>query len=166
MTERTPEECTVNDTWTGQASRLLGSYFGENHVNDVSRSPDSSAHLPHQSPCKGNSIVEDSESIEQVERGVFITLFHSPAGHKYLRRVCFRYGLILINCTCVFPLHGFAYWSLLLLTWSKRHFTEQQAERWWAEHRPTLHQQYGILTGDSIIPSWTSQEKGYDFIIS
>lgn len=125
ITERTPQECTVNDTWTGQVSKLLGSHFCENHLNDVSRSPDSSAHLAHQSPCKGSSIVADAEFTEQVEHGVYITLFRSPAGHKYLRHVRF----------------------------SKRHFTEQQAEQWWAEHRPTLHQQYGILTGDSIIPS-------------
>ncbi|KAM3194162.1 hypothetical protein ACQJBY_070677 [Aegilops geniculata] len=125
ITERTPEERTVNDIWTSQVSKLLGSHFCENHLNDVSRAPDSSAHLAHQSPCKENSIVADAEWTEQVEHGVYITIFRSPAGHKYLRRVRF----------------------------SKRHFTEQQAERWWAEHRPTLHQQYGILTGDSIIPS-------------
>lgn len=130
ITERAPEECAVNETWTGQVSKSLGSHLGENHGNDVSRSPDSSVQLAHQLPCKGNSI--DMDWIEQVEPGVYITLFCSPAGHKYLRRVRF----------------------------SKKHFSEQQAERWWAEHRPTLQQQYGILTGDSIIPSRTSQEKG------
>ncbi|XP_047080047.1 PH, RCC1 and FYVE domains-containing protein 1-like [Lolium rigidum] len=132
ITERAPEECTANETWTGQVSKSLGSHVGENQGNDVSRLPDSSVQLAHQLPCKGNSIVADMDWIEQVEPGVYITLFCSPAGHKYLRRVRF----------------------------SKKHFSEQQAERWWAEHRPTLQQQYGILTGDSIIPSRTSQEKG------
>lgn len=132
-TERAPEGCTINGTWTDQVSKLLGSQFCENHLNDFSRSPpDSSGHLVHELPCKGNSTVTDTEWIEQVEHGVYITLFRSPAGHKYLRRVRF----------------------------SKRRFTEQEAERWWAEHRPTLQQQYGILTGDSIILSRTIREKG------
>lgn len=131
MTERSPDECTVNETWTGQVSEFLGSHFCENHLNDVSRSPDSSVNLAHQLPCKGNSIAADTDWIEQVELGVFITLFRSPAGHKYLRRVRF----------------------------SKKHFTKEQAEGWWAEHRPTLQEQYGILTGDSVIPSRASKEK-------
>ncbi|PNT76172.1 hypothetical protein BRADI_1g45250v3 [Brachypodium distachyon] len=123
ITERAPEGWTVDDNWTGQVvSKLLGNQFHENNLNDVSRSPDSSVHVAQQLPCKGNSI----------EHGVYITLFRSPAGHKYLWRVRF----------------------------SKRQFTEQQAERWWAEHRPTLQRQYGILTGDSVIPSRTSREKG------
>lgn len=101
ITERTPQECTVNDTWTGQVSKLLGSHFCENHLNDVSRSPDSSAHLAHQSPCKGSSIVADAEFTEQVEHGVYIKLFRSPAGHKYLRHVRFRYGYLMASCFLV-----------------------------------------------------------------
>ncbi|KAM0914319.1 hypothetical protein ACQ4PT_011527 [Festuca glaucescens] len=37
ITERALEECTVNETWTGQVSKSLGSHVGENHVKDVSR---------------------------------------------------------------------------------------------------------------------------------
>uniref|UniRef100_A0ACD5VD94 Uncharacterized protein n=1 Tax=Avena sativa TaxID=4498 RepID=A0ACD5VD94_AVESA len=126
ITERAPEEHTVNETWTGQVSKSLGSHLRENHLDDVSRSLDSRVHVDHQSPCKGNNsiVAEDTDWTEKVEHGVYITLFRSPAGHKYLRR--FRF--------------------------SKRHFTEQQAARWWAEHRPTLQEQYGIFTGDIIIP--------------
>uniref|UniRef100_A0A0A9G045 BRX domain-containing protein n=1 Tax=Arundo donax TaxID=35708 RepID=A0A0A9G045_ARUDO len=131
MTPRTPEGCTSNNSWTDRVSKLFRSHSRENHLQDL-LSPDSSDQQAHQLSFNGNSIVTDAEWIEQVEPGVYITVFRSPAGQKYLRRMRF----------------------------SKRRFTEQQAEQWWAEHRSTLQQQYGILTGDSIVPSRTIREKG------
>jgi len=111
---------------------LFESHPRDNNLQDVHRPPDSSGQQAHRSSCNGNSIVADAEWIEQVEPGVYITVFRSPAGQKYLRRVRF----------------------------SKRRFTEQQAELWWANHRSTLQEQYGILPGDSIFPSRTIREKG------
>ncbi|KAK8455172.1 hypothetical protein SEVIR_4G096600v4 [Setaria viridis] len=132
MTPRTPEECASHGSWTDRVSKLYGSHSLENNLQDLHRSPDSSGQQAHQSSCNGNNMVTDAEWIEQVEPGVYITLFRSPAGQKYLRRVRF----------------------------SKRRFTEQRAELWWAEHRLTLQDQYGILTGDSIFPSRTIRENG------
>ncbi|RCV20927.1 hypothetical protein SETIT_4G097300v2 [Setaria italica] len=132
MTPRTPEECASHGSWTDRVSKLYGSHSLENNLQDLHRSPDSSGQQAHQSSCNGNNMVTDAEWIEQVEPGVYITLFRSPAGQKYLRRVRF----------------------------SKRRFTEQRAELWWAEHRSTLQDQYGILTGDSIFPSRTIRENG------
>ncbi|PUZ61429.1 hypothetical protein GQ55_4G275800 [Panicum hallii var. hallii] len=132
MTPRTHEECTSNGSWADHVSKVFGSHSRDNSLQDLHRPPDSSGQQAHQSSCNGNSIVADAEWIEQVEPGVYITVFRSPAGQKYLRRVCF----------------------------SKRRFTEHQAELWWGNHRSTLQEQYGILTGDSIFPSRTIREKG------
>ncbi|CAN6208179.1 unnamed protein product [Urochloa humidicola] len=132
MTPRTPEECTLNGDWSDHVSKLFGSHSDNNNLEDLHRPPDSSIQQAHQLSCNGHSIVTDAEWIEQVEPGVYITVFRSPAGQKYLRRVRF----------------------------SKRRFTEQEAEVWWAEHRSTLQDQYGILTGDSVLPSRTIREKG------
>ncbi|XP_039806282.1 PH, RCC1 and FYVE domains-containing protein 1-like isoform X4 [Panicum virgatum] len=125
-------ECTSKGSWADHVSKLFGSHPRDNNLQDVHRPPDSSGQQAHRSSCNGNSIVADAEWIEQVEPGVYITVFRSPAGQKYLRHVRF----------------------------SKRRFTEQQAELWWANHRSTLQEQYGILPGDSIFLSRTIREKG------
>ncbi|KAL6861774.1 hypothetical protein ACP4OV_017474 [Aristida adscensionis] len=62
----------------------------KHHLLDLYRSPDSSDHQTHQLSCNGNNILTDAEWIEQVEHGVYITVFRTPAGQKYLRRVRFR----------------------------------------------------------------------------
>ncbi|KAL6606916.1 hypothetical protein ACP70R_042569 [Stipagrostis hirtigluma subsp. patula] len=86
MTPRTPEGCTSDSSWTGRVSKLFRSHSREN----LSRSsPDSSGQQAHQLSCNGNGILTDAEWIEQVEPGVYITVFRSPAGQKYLRRVRF-----------------------------------------------------------------------------
>lgn len=97
MTPRTLEECTWNGSWTDHVSKLFGSHSHENNLQDLHRPPDSSGQQAHQSSCNGNITVTDAEWMEQVEPGVYITVFRSPAGQKYLRRVRFRYWLILAS---------------------------------------------------------------------
>ena len=95
MTPRTPEECTLKGSWPDHVSKLFGSHSCDNNLQDVHRPPDSSGQQAHRSSCNGNCIVADAEWMEQVEPGVYITVFRSPAGQKYLRRVRFRYWRIL-----------------------------------------------------------------------
>ncbi|ERN17078.1 uncharacterized protein LOC18445411 [Amborella trichopoda] len=57
-----------------------------------------------------------SEWVEQDEPGVYITLRSLPSGQKELKRVRF----------------------------SRKKFTEKEAERWWSENRSRVHRKYNI----------------------
>ncbi|KAL6976597.1 hypothetical protein U1Q18_025385, partial [Sarracenia purpurea var. burkii] len=58
----------------------------------------------------------DNEWVEQDEPGVYITLTSLPGGAKDLKRVRF----------------------------SRKRFSEKQAEQWWAENRARLYEQYNV----------------------
>ncbi|KAL6527833.1 hypothetical protein OROMI_029644 [Orobanche minor] len=60
----------------------------------------------------------DNEWVEQDEPGVYITLTSLPGGLKDLKRVRF----------------------------SRKRFSEKQAEQWWAENRARVYEQYNVQT--------------------
>ncbi|XP_055833560.1 PH, RCC1 and FYVE domains-containing protein 1 isoform X2 [Solanum dulcamara] len=62
----------------------------------------------------------ENEWVEQDEPGVYITLTSLPGGVKDLKRVRF----------------------------SRKRFSEKQAEQWWAENRPRVYEQYNVRMGD------------------
>ncbi|KAK1294735.1 Ultraviolet-B receptor UVR8 [Acorus calamus] len=62
----------------------------------------------------------EAEWVEQDEPGVYITLTSLPGGTKDLKRVRF----------------------------SRKRFSEQQAEQWWAENRARVYEQYNVFMSD------------------
>ncbi|PHT68625.1 hypothetical protein T459_28112 [Capsicum annuum] len=62
----------------------------------------------------------ENEWVEQDESGVYITLTSLPGGVKDLKRVRF----------------------------SRKRFSEKQAEHWWAENRARVYEQYNVRMGD------------------
>ncbi|CAA6658771.1 unnamed protein product [Spirodela intermedia] len=73
--------------------------------------------------CNGSKTSADEvEWVEQAEPGVYITVSAYPGGGKYLKRVRF----------------------------SRKRFSEQQAERWWAENRLKLQDKYIILAQEKM----------------
>ncbi|KAI3839540.1 hypothetical protein MKW92_002973 [Papaver armeniacum] len=90
---------------------------GENLSNLILPEPESngdSAHSPVQNELKEQT--EPAEWVVQDEPGVYITLSSLPGGGKDLRRVRF----------------------------SRRRFSEKQAETWWAENRAKVHERHDI----------------------
>lgn len=87
-------------------------------------------------PRSGNrAIVEneheqETEWVEQDEPGVYITLTTLPGGGKDLKRVRF----------------------------SRKRFSEKQAEQWWTENRARVYEQYNVRIADKsrLCPSLTS----------
>ncbi|RXH83889.1 hypothetical protein DVH24_013134 [Malus domestica] len=69
---------------------------------------------------KENESHHESEWVEQDEPGVYITLTSLPGGAKDLKRVRF----------------------------SRKRFSEKQAEQWWAENRARVYEQYNVRTVD------------------
>ncbi|BFG30185.1 hypothetical protein CerSpe_164590 [Prunus speciosa] len=69
---------------------------------------------------KENESRHESEWVEQDEPGVYITLTSLPGGAKDLKRVRF----------------------------SRKRFSEKQAEDWWAENRARVHEQYNVRMVD------------------
>ncbi|RZC83027.1 hypothetical protein C5167_045813 [Papaver somniferum] len=65
-------------------------------------------------------VSQETEWVEQDEAGVYITLTSLPGGVKDLKRVRF----------------------------SRRRFSEKQAEQWWAENRARVYEQYNVRMVD------------------
>ncbi|XP_072984660.1 PH, RCC1 and FYVE domains-containing protein 1 [Typha latifolia] len=72
----------------------------------------------------------ESEWVEQDEPGVYITLTSLPGGAKDLKRVRF----------------------------SRKRFSEKQAEQWWAENRARVYEQYNVRMADKSTASIGSEE--------
>ncbi|KAF4371973.1 hypothetical protein CsatB_028667 [Cannabis sativa] len=72
------------------------------------------------SRTKDSESRNDNEWVEQDEAGVYITLTSLPGGAKDLKRVRF----------------------------SRKRFSEKQAEQWWAENRTRVYEQYNVRTMD------------------
>ncbi|KAH9318736.1 hypothetical protein KI387_020505 [Taxus chinensis] len=72
----------------------------------------------------------ETERVEQDEPGVYITLAQLPGGEKDLKRVRF----------------------------SRKKFSEREAEHWWAENRARVYEHYNvrIVQRTNIVPSSTS----------
>ncbi|KAJ7525724.1 hypothetical protein O6H91_17G063100 [Diphasiastrum complanatum] len=71
----------------------------------------------------GNGHVQGPEWVEQDQPGVYLTLFALPGGGKGLRRVRF----------------------------SRKRFTEREAEQWWQENRQRVHDQYNVRIVDRTV---------------
>ncbi|MFQ6629235.1 hypothetical protein Gotur_007600, partial [Gossypium turneri] len=71
---------------------------------------------------------EKSETIIQDEPGVYLTLSPLPNGNNELKRVRFRLSLKRMICSFC----------------SRKHFTEEQAENWWAEHGDKVCERHNI----------------------
>lgn len=69
---------------------------------------------------KDSETRNDTEWVEQDEQGVYITLTSLPGGAKDLKRVRF----------------------------SRKRFSEKQAEQWWAENRARVYKQYNVRMVD------------------
>ncbi|KAJ4813984.1 Regulator of chromosome condensation (RCC1) family with FYVE zinc finger domain-containing protein [Rhynchospora pubera] len=82
----------------------------------ISGTGTSSDHQQLSSNC--NNIITQEEVVEQVEPGVYITITFSRIGDKNLKRIRF----------------------------SRKKFTEKQAEGWWTENRSRLKEKYGIVS--------------------
>ncbi|XAR62370.1 hypothetical protein NMG60_11017102 [Bertholletia excelsa] len=72
------------------------------------------------SRMKGGDSRNDNEWVEQDEPGVYITFTSLPGGIKDLKRVRF----------------------------SRKRFSEKQAEKWWAENRARVYEQYNVRMVD------------------
>ncbi|RZC79832.1 hypothetical protein C5167_042409 [Papaver somniferum] len=81
-----------------------------------------SAHSPVQNGLKEQT--DPAEWVVQDEPGVYITLSSLPGGGKDLRRVRF----------------------------SRRRFSEKQAETWWAENRAKVHERHDIRSSARSVP--------------
>lgn len=122
MAERVPEGYMVgnrNRPATSPASNML---ILPSTENDACQTLESNGDSSNLLLCNGtNSLVEEAEWIEQAEAGVYMTISSFPGGGKYLKRVRF----------------------------SRKKFTEQQAEKWWAENRARLQELYRIPTEEN-----------------
>ncbi|XP_008808052.2 PH, RCC1 and FYVE domains-containing protein 1 [Phoenix dactylifera] len=124
MAERVPEGHMINMYGSGHVSDSLGLSSIENTRSNLlaSQAPESIGDSSNLESCNGNrTSPEEAEWVEQAEPGVYITVSSLPGGDKYLKRVRF----------------------------SRKRFSEQQAEQWWAENRLQLQEKYTILTAES-----------------
>ncbi|KAH6765931.1 Regulator of chromosome condensation family with FYVE zinc finger domain-containing protein [Perilla frutescens var. hirtella] len=82
---------------------------------------------------KENDTRSESEWVEQDEAGVYITLTSLPGGLKDLKRVRF----------------------------SRKRFSEKQAEQWWAENRARVYEQYNVRMVDKSSVGVASEDFGH-----
>lgn len=106
----------------GSNSQLLSNGSGtvSNRSSGHNRLAYSEATTRNGSKTKESDSRNDSEWVEQDEPGVYITLTSLPGGVKDLKRVRF----------------------------SRKRFSEKQAEQWWAENRGRVYEQYNVRMVD------------------
>lgn len=90
------------------------------HSSSHSRQVNSEAVSRNSTRGKESESRSESEWVEQDEPGVYITFTSLPGGAKDLKRVRF----------------------------SRKRFSEKQAEQWWAENRARVYEQYNVRTID------------------
>lgn len=126
IAERIPEgslAAAKPSSIASHALNILNLATGDNHMSNLTASYDLDFddYLSNPNFCKGTKTPnEETESVENEQAGVYITLSSLPGGGKELKRVQF----------------------------SRRHFKERQAEKWWTENRARLCQKYGIRAVD------------------
>ncbi|GAB4839983.1 hypothetical protein Ancab_020692 [Ancistrocladus abbreviatus] len=107
-----------SDTSPGQASSIPSTGIHKNHITSLvsprSESNIRTVNLVLANGTKGQP--EKTEWVVQDEPGVYITLCTSPGGGNVLKRVRF----------------------------SRKRFTEEQAEKWWAENCTRVHERHHI----------------------
>ncbi|XP_004307114.1 PREDICTED: uncharacterized protein LOC101307830 [Fragaria vesca subsp. vesca] len=87
-----------------------------NHASNTTEVANSEATARHKNRGTKADTTHGDEWVEQDEPGVYITLVSSPTGVKDLKRVRF----------------------------SRKRFSEKQAEQWWAANRARVYQQYNV----------------------
>ncbi|KAL0547577.1 hypothetical protein IC582_017517 [Cucumis melo] len=97
-------------------SNTFKSLYGRPAFHHVSKSTDPDPIANRRSAKNGNANYLKDEWMEQYEAGVYITFTSLPGGLKGLKRVRF----------------------------SRRRFSEREAERWWEENQVRVYQKYDI----------------------
>ncbi|PON97609.1 Zinc finger, FYVE-type, endofin [Trema orientale] len=97
-----------------------GSTTASNRSSGHNKQAHSDVTTRNGSRTKDSESRNDTEWVEQDEPGVYITLTSLPGGAKDLKRVRF----------------------------SRKRFSEKQAEQWWAENRTRVYEQYNVRTMD------------------
>ncbi|PKU85405.1 Ultraviolet-B receptor UVR8 [Dendrobium catenatum] len=118
MAERAPEVC-INDhshSDVSYASNELKLNLSGTRLNHLlsKHSQDSNGHISDSLPSIASDTSEGVEWVEQAEAGVYITVSSSPCGAKILKKIRF----------------------------SRKRFSEERAESWWAENRQKLQDKY------------------------
>ncbi|XP_062171208.1 PH, RCC1 and FYVE domains-containing protein 1 [Alnus glutinosa] len=98
----------------GSNSQLLSN--GSSNNNNRSSGHNKQTHLDAMARNGSRMKEGESEYVEQDDPGVYITLTNLPGGVKDLKRVRF----------------------------SRKRFSEKQAEQWWAENRARVYEQYNV----------------------
>ncbi|GLT27678.1 hypothetical protein SLA2020_026590 [Shorea laevis] len=125
MAERFPEDLNAKFN-SGAAvkhnSDIRNVFSNENHATSlISRESESNGDSGNGTISHGTKALnEKSEWVVHDEPGVYLTLSSLPGGGNELKRVRF----------------------------SRKHFTEEQAEKWWAENGPKVCERHNILSGD------------------
>ncbi|GLT58676.1 hypothetical protein SLA2020_315470 [Shorea laevis] len=103
-------------------SRLLsnGSNMASNRSSGHNKQGNNESTMKNGSRTKESETRNDNEWVEQDEPGVYITLTSLPGGGKDLKRVRF----------------------------SRKRFSEKQAEQWWADNRARVHEKYNVRSID------------------
>ncbi|XP_020252996.1 uncharacterized protein LOC109830210 [Asparagus officinalis] len=124
VSEKEPEGWTMNKGHGCGASHSSSSLKLPSNESSMAASlaPQSNGNSSNLLPCNGAALSkEEAEWVEQVEQGVYITVSSFPGGGKHLKRVRF----------------------------SRKRFSEQKAEQWWAENRSKLQEKYSILSRET-----------------
>ncbi|KAL7199371.1 hypothetical protein ACSBR2_021622 [Camellia fascicularis] len=106
----------------GSNGQLLsnGSSISSNRSSGQNRQAQSETTMRNGSRTREGDSRNDNEWVEQDESGVYITLTSLPGGVKDLKRVRF----------------------------SRKRFSEKEAEQWWAENRARVYERYNVRTVD------------------
>ncbi|XWS52634.1 hypothetical protein CRYUN_Cryun11dG0087800 [Craigia yunnanensis] len=114
------------------SNRLLSN--GSNTASNRSSGHNKQGHIESATRSGGRTKEGESrnenEWVEQDEPGVYITLTSLPGGAKDLKRVRF----------------------------SRKRFSENQAEQWWAENRARVYEQYNVLMIDKSSVGFGSED--------
>uniref|UniRef100_A0A5B6ZD70 Uncharacterized protein n=1 Tax=Davidia involucrata TaxID=16924 RepID=A0A5B6ZD70_DAVIN len=121
--DRLNGQITCQDSDSNGSNSLLlsdGSNTASNRSSSHNRLGHSEATTRNGSRTKEGDSRNDNEWVEQDEAGVYITLTSLPGGGKDLKRVRF----------------------------SRKRFSEKQAEQWWAENRARVYERYNVRMVD------------------
>ncbi|RRT61426.1 hypothetical protein B296_00024801 [Ensete ventricosum] len=78
------------------------------------------------------------ERVEQVDVGVYVTFITLPSGQKGLNRI--RFSRFLVSYS-LFGANNEPTWCLV---YSRKHFSEKEAEIWWEENQRRVYSKYNI----------------------
>ncbi|XP_015873689.1 PH, RCC1 and FYVE domains-containing protein 1 [Ziziphus jujuba] len=119
----------------GSNSQLLsnGSSAPSNHSSSHSKQGHSDVTTRNGSRTTDSESRHDTEWVEQDHPGVYITLTSLPGGAKDLKRVRF----------------------------SRKRFSEKQAEQWWAENRARVYEKYNVRMVDKSSVGVGSEDLGH-----